>query len=206
MPEGDGDFAELMERVRGGSEEAVRELLDRYGHHILRVVRRRLHQRMRARFDSLDFVQDVWASFFAGLERQWAFDDPHALVAFLADLAYKKVVDKFRGHVEAHKREIFRERSFDSATSGQESKLVARQPTPSQLIVAKEEWTNLIEGQPELQQRILELLRQGNSTGSIARRLGVNVRTVRRTVADVHRLARARQTKKLRETRPRRPR
>ena len=39
------EFRRLMARVRAGSEEAARELLDRYSGHISRVVRRRLHRR-----------------------------------------------------------------------------------------------------------------------------------------------------------------
>ena len=48
-----------MERVRSGSEEAAREMFDRYSGHIALVVRRRLDQRMRSQYDSLDFLQAV---------------------------------------------------------------------------------------------------------------------------------------------------
>src|SRR5262249_14283511 len=54
----------LMERIRAGSQEAARELCDRYGSHILRVVRRKLDKKLRSKFDSVDFLQSVWTSFF----------------------------------------------------------------------------------------------------------------------------------------------
>src|SRR5262245_32263571 len=38
----------LMERIRAGSQEAARELCDRYGSHILRVVRRKLDKKLRS--------------------------------------------------------------------------------------------------------------------------------------------------------------
>src|SRR5437870_4945509 len=42
------EFKNLMQRVRDGSEDAARELLDRYGEHILRVVRRKLSRELRS--------------------------------------------------------------------------------------------------------------------------------------------------------------
>src|SRR5262249_44175004 len=57
------EFAALMQRLAGGSQEAARELYDRYGPHIRRVVRRRLIPALRPKFDSIDFEQDVWKSF-----------------------------------------------------------------------------------------------------------------------------------------------
>ena len=69
-----GEFALLMQSVREGSQEAARTLFERYGPHIRRVVRRKLHQKLRPQFDSVDFVQDVWASFFAQQGRQASFE------------------------------------------------------------------------------------------------------------------------------------
>src|SRR5947209_4816813 len=48
------EFKNLMRRVQEGSEDAARELLDRYGEHILRVVRRKLSRQLRSKFDSVD--------------------------------------------------------------------------------------------------------------------------------------------------------
>src|SRR5262245_41197954 len=70
----------LLERIRAGDEVAARELLARYEAQVRLVVRRQLPKLLRSRFDSLDFLQSVWASFFrrmtAGHER---FEDPRYL-------------------------------------------------------------------------------------------------------------------------------
>ena len=86
------DFRDLMRQVQAGSEEAARRLCDVYGSHILRVVRRRLPDHLRSKFDSIDFVQDVWASFFADPPQELGFDNPNALVAYLVRRALWMVV------------------------------------------------------------------------------------------------------------------
>ena len=64
MTDMDDEFRSLIRRVRGGSEEAAWELVREYGEAIRRAVRRALHVSLRPKFDSLDFVQIVWKSFF----------------------------------------------------------------------------------------------------------------------------------------------
>src|SRR3954468_10257310 len=86
-------FAALLERVCAGSEEAAQEFLRTYGPPILRVVRRRLHQELRSKYDSIDFEQAVWASFFAQDLRAYKFAGQEALVSYLITLATNKVID-----------------------------------------------------------------------------------------------------------------
>src|SRR3954447_12122668 len=96
-PSGGGDLREVLARIRGGDEEAARELLRRHEAQVRLVVRRQLPRLLRSRFDSLDFLQSVWGSFFrrmqAGPEE---FEDPENLVAFLARSAKNKVIDEYR--------------------------------------------------------------------------------------------------------------
>src|SRR5258708_5874829 len=90
------DFASLMRRVQEGDEDAAWELLDEYGPHIIRAVRRVLTDRMRSKVDSTDFAQSVWASFFANVATADRFDRPEALMAYLGRLARNKVIEEFR--------------------------------------------------------------------------------------------------------------
>jgi RNA polymerase sigma factor (sigma-70 family) len=182
MSESEKDFSTLMQCVREGSPDATRELLDRYGPHVLRVVRRKLNRKLRTKFDSLDFVQDVWASFFTASPQQLKFDRPEDLIAYLVSLARNKVIEEFRQRVQTKKRAVDRERSLDGSAAVQVDHLVARQPTPSQIVVAKELWDQLLEGQPAHYQQMLVLLRQGVPRDEIARELGLNERTVRRVL------------------------
>jgi RNA polymerase sigma-70 factor (ECF subfamily) len=172
-----------MDRVREGSPEASRELYDRYGHHILRVVRRKLHSKLRPKFDSLDFVQDVWASFFAAEpHEQKRFETPSALCAYLAQVASNKVADAFRMRLQRQKYNVNRENSLDGSAAFHAQTLIGPDPTGSQLAVANETYDRLTQGQPAHHGRILELLHQGHSHLEIATALGVNEKTIRRLI------------------------
>src|SRR5437868_2232302 len=105
-------FQRLMERLRSGAADAPGELLDRYGAHVLRVIRHRLDQRLRQEFDSADFLQDVWKSFFQAPPPGRTFDRPEALIAYLAQVARHKVVDACRRRA-THMRDAGRERPLD---------------------------------------------------------------------------------------------
>ena len=90
MPERDDDFCNLMRRLGEGSQEAAWELVDRYGEDIRRTVRRVLCIKLRPKFDSLDFVQLVWNSFFRARANFDRFHRPEELAAYLAAMAPKQ--------------------------------------------------------------------------------------------------------------------
>jgi RNA polymerase sigma-70 factor (ECF subfamily) len=180
MPESPDEFNDLMRRLAEGSEDAARELLERYSGHILRIVRRKLHRKLRSKFDSVDFVQAVWASFFADAPRQQAFDHPQALVAFLVTLAQNKVIDAVRQRFQTQKYNVNREHALDGSVALQAAALAAREPTPSQKVSEDEEWQRLLTDLPANYQRMLLLLREGHTQKSVARELDVNEKTVRR--------------------------
>jgi RNA polymerase sigma factor (sigma-70 family) len=169
-----------MERLRRGEPEAARELCERYGAHVVRVVRRRLDKKLRAKFDSADFAQAAWASFFVNPTHQFAFERPEELIAFLANLAHDKVVDALRQRYRTRKYDINRERSLAGSAAAAAAEVADGQPTPSQVAAARERWDRLLEGQPAHYQLILTLLRQGYTQAEVARQAGVTERTVRR--------------------------
>src|SRR5438067_8349510 len=92
------EFFALMERLREGSEDAARTLIERYGRHLLYVIRRNLDERLRAKFDSLDFMQDVWASFFVRPPPSQIFATEEAFFRFLLAMARNKVHEAVRRH------------------------------------------------------------------------------------------------------------
>jgi RNA polymerase sigma-70 factor (ECF subfamily) len=175
-----GEFAALMRRVRAGNAEAAREVFDRYSPHVLRVVRRRMHQRLRAQYDSADFAQAVWASFFADSPDRFDFDGPQALVNYLANVAANKVVDVVRRRVQAAKRDLTRERPLPAPRGGADADLPARHPTPSQVAIAEERWEQLLEGQPPRCRRVLELLREGHTHQEAADQTGIHPKVIQR--------------------------
>src|SRR6202022_1858906 len=101
----------------------------RYGHHILHVVRRKLHSKLRPKFDSLDFGQDVWASFFAAEPHDQRFESPSALAAFLAQVARNKVAEAFRTRLQRQKYNLNRENSLDGSAAFHAETLVGPDPT-----------------------------------------------------------------------------
>jgi RNA polymerase sigma-70 factor (ECF subfamily) len=182
MAEGQDAFTRLMEQIRAGSQDAARELVEQYGPHILRVVRRKLSQRLRTKFDSDDFVQAVWASFFAVGPSHYNFDRPEALIAFLVSLARNKVIDELRQRFQTEKHDINRERSLDGSAAFAAEAMPALQPTPSQIASAKEIWERLLDRVPPTHQRILALLQEGHTVQEVAVGLGVHPRTVYRLI------------------------
>jgi RNA polymerase sigma factor (sigma-70 family) len=174
------DFQALMQRVLAGSDEAAQELFDRYAPYLLRAIRRRLNSRIRAKFDSQDFAQEVWASFFAESPNKRVFDSPSSLVAFLTILARNKVVEAVRQRTQTLKRDVAREQSLDDSRSFDKGRIVGNEPTPSQVVMSQEEWGAFLGKQPPVYRRVLILLRAGSSPVEIAKELGVHRRTVLR--------------------------
>jgi RNA polymerase sigma factor (sigma-70 family) len=179
------EFAGLMRRVCAGSQGAAEELIERYGAHILRIVRRKLHRSLRAKFDSADFVQAVWASFFALPLERYQFEQSQALVGFLFHLARNKVVEAVRQRLQTQKYNINRERALDDDQTRPANTMVVREPSPSEIAIAREEWDRLLAGQPEHYRQILVALRDGETQQAVAEQLGLNERTVRRMLRKI---------------------
>ncbi len=145
------EFEQLMQRVRSGCPEAARELFERYGQEIHMVVHHRLSRRLRSQFDSLDFAQDAWASFFHIPAESYTFETPEELVSFLSRIACHKLLDAYRHRLRTIKHNRHAEQDADNDPPG-------RHPTPSQLAIADEQWDRLLQGQPPEVRRALELL------------------------------------------------
>src|SRR5262245_65604722 len=64
----DDDFTDLMARAKSGDPAAIRDFLTRFEHQVRMMVRVRLPRKLRTQFDSIDFVQAVWKSFFADMQ------------------------------------------------------------------------------------------------------------------------------------------
>jgi RNA polymerase sigma factor (sigma-70 family) len=183
------DFEQLMARVRSGCPRAAREVFDRYSDYVRRVIRRRLNQRLRPQYDSIDFNQSVWASFFQIPPEQYTFATPDDLIAFLSRLALNKVVDETRKRLHTHKRDVTRERSLDAPPAAGLDELPAdlpgRLPTPSQLAIAEEHWVQMLEGQGPRNRRVLEMLRQGHTHQEIAEQLDTHPKVIQRLLRKI---------------------
>ncbi len=185
MSRQDDEFARLVGRIREGSEEAMVELVEKYGHHVYRAVRRRLNRAMRSKFDSGDFVQAVWASFFESRERVLEFPSAKHLILFLARIAHNKVVDEIRRCLTLHGKNIKREVPLDQA--GLERTLISPGPTASEVVMADERLQQMTTRQADRFREIVELRRAGATHFEIAAAMGVNPKTVQRVLARLER-------------------
>jgi RNA polymerase sigma-70 factor (ECF subfamily) len=180
------DILAFLARIKAGDEAAARELLTRYEAEVRLVVRRQLPRLLRSRFDSLDFLQSVWGSFFRRVRSGPAeFEDSRHLVAFLARAAKNKVIDEYR-RAASRKQDMHREEPL--WTDGTRPKEVAADiDTPSELAQANEVFIRLSELLPAERRTILELKAEGLSSRDIGERLGISERTVQRVLEDLRR-------------------
>lgn len=170
----DLDFEPLLRRAQNGCPEAARALFDRYREPVLRAVRRRLHPRLRSVYDSEDFVQTVFKSFF---REPLDFAGPAALVAFLTEVAGNKVAEAFRAKLVYHKQNLNRETPLDAVG---EDLADAHQPTASQEAVADEKWERLTRHLTPAQRQVLGLIRMGYTRDEVSARTGLHVKAIQR--------------------------
>jgi RNA polymerase sigma-70 factor (ECF subfamily) len=176
------EFPRLLSRLRAGDRSAADTLYRRYGPFIRAVVRRRLDPRLRPRYDSLDFVQDVWASFLALPPDRTTFPTPDALVAFLNRVAYHRVLEAHRDRFVRQRDNINRETPIDDADGEHPENLRSPTPTPSQYAIAGEALDQLLSRLPAGYQVVVQRLREGYSHAEIARMAGVSLTTVNRVI------------------------
>jgi RNA polymerase sigma-70 factor (ECF subfamily) len=184
----ENEIATFLERIQTGDEAAARELLTRYEAEVRLVVRRQLPKLLRSRFDSLDFLQSVWGSFFRRVRAGPAeFEDSRHLVAFLARAAKNKVIDEYR-RAASRKQDMHREEPL-WLEGGRAKDLPADIDSPSEVAQAREVFGMLRDLVPDDRRVIVELKAEGLSSRDIGQRLGISERTVQRVLEDLRRRA-----------------
>lgn len=179
MSDQGNSFYVLIEQVQQGSQEAARQLAETYGPYVRRVVRSRLGRELRSRFDSLDFVQLVWASFFCDPANAPRLETSEQLVAYLCGMASNKVIDEVR-RSQSQKADVDREQHVDRRD--EYAAVYGRDPTPSAVAIFREQYDALVTRQPENVGRAAQLRFEGATYEEIADELKVSERHVRRTL------------------------
>jgi RNA polymerase sigma factor (sigma-70 family) len=179
------DISNLIARAKAGDEMAIREFLTRFEPEVRIMVRGRLPKMLRTRFDSMDFVQAVWQSFFADLRsssRQ--FENVHHLRGFLAGVARNKVYEEHRRLTRTKKHALAREQSLYVRRGSREVELalISPEPTPSQAVQASDRLAQLVARCSPLEAQVITLRRQEMTFDEIARRTGISERSVRRII------------------------
>lgn len=178
-------FNELIERLRDNSEDAAFELFELCKYRVYAAVRRRLNRQMRTKFDSQDFVQDMWASFFTNIAQISRFTTEEELIGFLIRIAGNKVADEYRKRFKTEKHDINRERYLGETLSSLTFDVVSSDPSPSAEAIANERWDQMLNQMPPVYKQILQLRRDGATMQEIADQIKVSERTVRRILKNL---------------------
>ena len=185
----DPDFLILIRRAQDGDGEAIREIVEKYENEIRVVIRARLPLRLRSRFDSMDFVQDVWNSFLVGdADGRVAFENSRHLRGYLIGIAENKVNQQFRRRTRTLKYAISREQPLTVRRGPREVTvdLPSSDPSPSQTLQADDRFEKLLAGRNGIEKEIVRLRCDGLTQNEIASKVGRDVRTVRRILDDLH--------------------
>lgn len=181
------EVRELFEQYRRGSDEAGRQLWTLYGALVRQAVRRRLPQRLRQVFDSEDFTQQVWASFFESLGDTPDFEKPSQLVAYLQAMAHNKIAEECRRRLGGVRRNEKHTRSLTSSVTAWVSRDGKNTPTPSEVAIERELLQQMLTELPEEHRRIVELRSSGLTYKEIGQQIGMHENSVRRIVSALYR-------------------
>ncbi|MGZ3301325.1 MAG: RNA polymerase sigma factor, partial [Isosphaeraceae bacterium] len=170
------DISDLIARAKAGDETAIREFLSRFEPEVRMMVRGRLPRMLRTQFDSMDFVQAVWQSFFADLRSSSSrqFENVHHLRGFLAGVARNKVYEEHRRLTRTKKHALAREQSLYVRRGSRELEraLISPEPTPSLAVQASDRLAQLVARCSPLEAQVITLRHQEMTFDEIARRTG----------------------------------
>jgi RNA polymerase sigma-70 factor (ECF subfamily) len=170
MQSANGDFPELVARVRRGDEAAVAELVRRYEPEVRRVAHARIGPALRPHLDSMDLVQSIHRSLLLGL-RQGRFDvkTPENLVALAVTLVQRKVARIWR-RLQGQPGVINGSANAESILL----RLPGKDEDPARIVEQDEQVRRLLDSLPELDRRLIELRLEGCTTAEAARALDMS--------------------------------
>jgi RNA polymerase sigma-70 factor (ECF subfamily) len=172
----------LIERLNDGDIVAAERAFLAYEPYLRMAVRRQLNGALRAKLDSLDIVQSVWADLLSGFRAAgWRFNDRSHLRAFLVRVTRNRLIDRRRQHHRALEQEQ------PLATIALRDLPRSNEPRPSEVAQGQELWERMLATCPPGHRDILRQKRQGLPLSEIAARAGLHEGSVRRILYDVAR-------------------
>ncbi len=166
---------DLLAKLCSGDQAAAEQVFVAFEPYLRKAVRRQLPAPLRAKFDSADILQSVWADALRGFrEAGWRFTDADHLRGFLYIATRNRLIDRVR----KHRRALEREGSLGLGDHLQT--LASPQPRPSELAQASDLWERIVAHCPVEHRPILELKRQGYGLAEIAEQTGLHPDSVRR--------------------------
>jgi len=175
---------DLLDRVRGGDEQAATDLFDRFVERLIKLAHSRLSNKLRRRVDAEDVVQSVYRSFFSNAQDgRYQLQQSGDLWRLLAAITINKLRNQAR-HGKAAKRSVGAEESFagNDSVMGIAPEAVCNDPSPEELSVLLEELESEMSDLSPLKREIVELRLQGHSNEEVAGVVQCTERTVQRTL------------------------
>src|SRR5213080_2523054 len=97
---------ELLARLSSGDAAAVGQAFVTFEPYLRKAVRRQLPPPLRAKFDSADVLQSIWADVLRGFrDAGWRFVDADHLRGFLFVATRNRLIDRIRQHKRSAERE-----------------------------------------------------------------------------------------------------
>jgi RNA polymerase sigma-70 factor (ECF subfamily) len=136
------DTEALLRRASDGDAQAVEQLFSRHRNKLRQMVVVRMDHRLARRFDPSDVVQEAIAEASRKLPN-YLCDRPLPFYPWLRRLAWQRLVDLYRQHVQAQRRSVTREQEAVMEMSDRSALLLAdrlasSQSSPSRQIIQRE--------------------------------------------------------------------
>ena len=170
----------VLVRLNSGEQSAVEEMFVAFEPYMRMAIHRRIAGSLRAKFDSADVVQSVWADLVDGLrESRWVFASIEQFRAFLIKMTRNRLIDRLRSHRHSLDHEIKLPLEHVEALPAD------RIPRVSEDFYADELWQQMVEACPAAHFELLTLKHQGASIAEIAERTHLHEGSVRRILYDI---------------------
>jgi RNA polymerase sigma-70 factor, ECF subfamily len=124
------DTESLMKRASEGDKLAVEQLLERHRLKLGQMIAVRMDPRMAARVDPSDVVQETLAAAVQRLS-EYLRDRPLPFYPWLRHLAWQRLVDLHRQHIQTRRRSVTREQPMEMALPDQSAMQLADRFTAS---------------------------------------------------------------------------
>src|SRR5262249_8037276 len=172
-------FAKLIEQLRAGEDEAVREVFQRYTRRLVALARQQIAHRLAHRVDPEDVVQSAYKSFvLRHRQGKLHVGNRKSLWNLLTLITLRKCADRV-AYLRAERRDVVREAADADAAELWRGAL-ARQRLRGEAAILAETVEQLFRAVDADERPILELSLQGYTAAEISARLGRAERSVRR--------------------------
>src|SRR5262245_7015816 len=166
---------ELLARLCNGDTAAIEQAFLAFEPYLRKAVRRHLSPSLRAKLDSTDILQSVWADTLRGFrEAGWRFVDADHLRGFLYVATRNRLIDRIRQHQNAADRE----ESIDDGENRHE--VPSPEPRPSEVVQANDLWDRIMARCPPEHRPIVWFRQHGYSLAEIGERTRLHPDSVRR--------------------------